>query len=315
MALISFIGFGELGAGLAERLGASGAHEMRAWIRERSDRAADSALNERVASAGVERRLSLGEAVAGADAVLSVVPGSASRPSAERAAELLDRGTLYVDLTTTAIADKEAGARAVQQAGGRYVDAAVLGAAAVAGVTLRIVASGDGASEWRDLSRCDGLSTQVLEGPAGRATQLKLIRSAYMKGRDALVVETLLAARRIGVENRLVASIEGAGERVPFSDLADRVLRSLALHAGRRAKELGDSADALLAAGVDPRLAQAGADVLRRVADAGLREEFGGERPESGAEVLALLDRRMASEGGGSVNRAADAPGSEARRE
>jgi 3-hydroxyisobutyrate dehydrogenase-like beta-hydroxyacid dehydrogenase len=315
VALISFIGFGELGVALAERLGASGANEMRAWIRDRSDRAADDALSQRVASAGVERRRSLEETVAGADAVLSVVSGSASRRVAERSAEFLDRGTLYVDLTTTAMADKEAGARAVQGAGGNYVDAAVLGAAAVASAKLSIVASGNGAREWRELSRCEGLSTEVLDGPAGCATQLKLIRSAYMKGRDALVVETLLAARRIGLEDRLIASIEGAGERVPFSDLADRVLRSLALHAGRRAKELGDSADALLDVGVDPRLARAGADVLRRVADAGLHEEFGGERPESGALVLALLDERMADEGEGRVNRATDAPGSEPRRE
>jgi 3-hydroxyisobutyrate dehydrogenase-like beta-hydroxyacid dehydrogenase len=295
LARISFIGFGELGAGLAERLGTSKAHDMRAWIRARPDPAADDVLSQRVASAGVERCPSLGEALAGADAVLSVVPGSASRPTAERSAELLDPGALYVDLTTTAVADKEAGARAVQGAGGRYVDAAVLGAAAVAGATLSIVASGDGADEWRELSRCEGLTTQVLDGPAGRATQLKLLRSAYMKGRDALVVETLLAARRAGLQDRLAASIEGAGERVPFPDLADRVLRSLAVHAERRATELSESADALLAVGVDPQLARAGAEVLQRVAGAGLREEFGGERPDSGAAVLALLDERLTS--------------------
>ena len=294
MALIAFIGFGELGAALAERLGHSGVHEMRAWTRERSDPASAAALARRLRSAGVERCASLQEALRGADAVLCVVPGTASRALTKRSAAFLDEGALYVDLTATPVADKEVGAEVVGLAGGRFVDAAVLGTVAVPAVTVPIVASGRGAREWQELARCEGLSVETLDGPAGRATQLKLLRSVYMKGRDALVVETLLAARRCGLEDRVIASIEGAAERVPFASLADRVLRSLAIHAARRAAELRDSGDAVLATGVDPLLARAGAEVLRRVADAGLREELRGERPESGADVLALLDERMA---------------------
>jgi 3-hydroxyisobutyrate dehydrogenase-like beta-hydroxyacid dehydrogenase len=293
VACVAFIGFGELGAALAERLGRSGRHRMRAWTRERSDRESAAALARRLRAAGVEQCASLRDAVGGAVIVLSVVPGAASRTLAERAAPFLDEGALYVDLTAAAIADKEAGAEAVESAGGRYVDAAVLGTVAVPAETIPIVASGQGASQWRDLARCEGLSIEALDGPAGRATQLKLLRSVYMKGRDALVVETLLAARRCGLEDRVTASIEVPSERVPFAELADRVLRSLALHAARRAEELRSSGDAVLAAGVEPRLARAAAEVLEGVAAAGLREEFRGERPESGDEVLALLDERI----------------------
>jgi 3-hydroxyisobutyrate dehydrogenase-like beta-hydroxyacid dehydrogenase len=294
VALVAFIGFGELGAALAERLGRSGVHRMRAWTRERSDPVAAAALAARLRAAGVDRCESLEDAVRDAAAVLSVVSGGASRALAERGAAFLDQGALYVDLSAAAPADKEAGAQAVEAAGGRYADAAVLGTAAVSAVTIPIVASGSGAGEWRGLARCDGLSVEVLEGPAGRATQLKLLRSVYMKGRDALIVETLLAARRCGLEERVAASIEGPGERVPFAELADRVLRSLGVHAARRAEELRSCGDVVMAAGVEPTLARAAAEVLGRVADAGLREELGGERPASGAEVLALLDERMA---------------------
>jgi 3-hydroxyisobutyrate dehydrogenase-like beta-hydroxyacid dehydrogenase len=293
VAVVAFIGFGELGAALADRLGRSGLHEMRVWTRERSDPASAAALTRQLRSAGVEQCASLQDAVRDAAAVLSVVPGGASRALAERSAAFLDEAALYVDLTAAAVADKEAGAKVVELAGGRYVDGAVLGAVAAGAATIPIVASGRGAREWQELAPCEGLSVEALDGPAGRATQLKLLRSVYMKGRDALVVETLLAARRCGLEDRVAASIEGAGESVPFTDLADRVLRSLAVHAARRAEELRNSGDVVLGTGVEPTLARAGVEVLGRVADVGLREEFRGERPASGADVLALLDERM----------------------
>jgi 3-hydroxyisobutyrate dehydrogenase-like beta-hydroxyacid dehydrogenase len=293
MAAVAFIGFGELGAALAQRLRDTGRHELRAWTRERSDPESAAALDRRLAAAGVEQLGSLQETLRGVAAVLSVVPGAASRALAERSAPFLDRGALYVDLTAAAVADKEAGAKAVDSAGGLYVDGAVLGTVAVPTEAIPIVASGRGARQWEELARCDGLSVEVLDGPAGQATRLKLLRSVYMKGRDALVVETLLAARRCGLEDRVAASIEGPGEGVPFTALADRVLRSLAVHAARRAEELRNSGDVVLETGVEPTLARAGAEVLERVAEAGLRKELHGERPESGAEVLALLDERI----------------------
>jgi len=295
VALVAFIGFGELGAALARRLGDSGAHEMRAWTRDRPDldAAGLAARTERMRAAGVERIATLEDALRGADLVLSVVSGESAREVAERSAGLLDNDALYADLTAAPVADKEASAKVVGRSGGRYVDGAVLGTVAVPDAKIPIVASGDGAPALQELAACKGISVETLDGPPGRATQLKLLRSVYMKGRDALVVETLLAARRCGLEERLVASIEGPGERVSFADLSDRTLRSLAVHAGRRAEELDSSTDVVRGTGIAPLLAPAAAETLRRVAETGVREAFDGRRPESSAEVLALLDERF----------------------
>lgn len=298
MTLVAFIGFGELGSALAQRLGGSSAHEMRAWTRDRPDLgAAEIATRaERVRAAGVGPVAALEDALRGADVVFSVVAGKSARELAERSAELLDDGALYVDLTSAAVADKKAAAEAVERSGGRYVDCAVLGTVAVPDATIPIVASGQGAQELSEILACEGISVEILDAPVGRATQLKLLRSVYMKGRDALVVETLLAARRYGLEKQVIASIEGPGERVSFAELADRVLRSLAVHAGRRADELDASTETVRASGIDPLLASAAADVLRLVASTGVREALGGTRPEDGDEVLALLDQRLSEE-------------------
>jgi hypothetical protein len=71
---------------------------------------------------------------------------------------------------------------------------------------------------------------------------------------------------------------------VPFTELAERVLRALAVHAGRRSEELDSAAALLRELGVDPLVTEAGADRLRRAA--GLRERFGGERPAEGRATL-----------------------------
>lgn len=310
MALIAFIGFGELGAALAERIAGSRSHDLCAWTREQSDPVASAALLARLARTGVERRRSLEAAIEGADGVLSVVPTTASLSVARRSSALLGKGALYVDLTAAPLADKQAGAQLVARAGGLYVDGAVLGAAAAGSEPMPILACGPGAHEWRRLARCDGLAVEVLDAPVGHATLLKLLRSVYMKGRDALIVETLLAARRYGLERELAASIQGPGERVPFSALSDRVLRSLAIHAERRADELQASSEVLLEAGVNPRLTSAGAQLLGEIALLGLRDAFAGQRPEDGAEVLALIDELLGeSDTGKTAARRADGRG------
>jgi hypothetical protein len=163
---------------------------------------------------------------------------------------------------------------------------------ATSGFEVPIVASGPGAHGWRALVVPQGLVVEVLDAPAGQATLVKLLRSVYMKGRDALILEMMIAARRYGLEELVARSIQGPGETVPFPALAERVLRALAVHADRRADELLASSEVVRAVGVDPVITRAGSQVLRGVAELELREVFHRERPSSGDDVLAAIDER-----------------------
>jgi 3-hydroxyisobutyrate dehydrogenase-like beta-hydroxyacid dehydrogenase len=260
MAVIALFGVGELGSVLRNAL--SRGHEVRPWSR----------------SSGT----SLTAALEGAQTVLSAVPGSASRDVFEAALPLLAADTPFIDLTSAAPQIKEESAQRHRM----YADAAVLGTVIASGAEVPIVAAGPAAPAFAEL----GLNVTVLEGASpGDAARLKLIRSVYMKGRDALVLETMLAARRAGIEDEVARSIAGPGEQVPFTELSERVLRALALHAGRRADELASSAAILRELGVDPLMAEAGAERLRSIAH--LREHFGGERPASGGETLEAAER------------------------
>jgi 3-hydroxyisobutyrate dehydrogenase-like beta-hydroxyacid dehydrogenase len=290
MAVLSFIGFGELGSSLAEGLGRSGGHVVRSYTRERSAPAAAAMLEDRLRRAATHRCASLEEALAGATAVLSVVPASESLAVAERCAPLLERGAYYVDFTASAVADKQAGEALVTEVGALYVDAAVLGTVAMSGFEVPIVLSGRGAAGWKAIAEGEGMVVEALDAPAGHATLVKLLRSVYMKGRDALILEMMLTARHYGLDERVAESITGPGERVPFTALAERVLCSLAVHAERRADELLASSEVVRAAGVEPLMTLAGADVLRRLAELDLREAFDRERPSNGDQVLEAIE-------------------------
>jgi 3-hydroxyisobutyrate dehydrogenase-like beta-hydroxyacid dehydrogenase len=209
---------------------------------------------------------------------------------AERCAPLLDPEAYYVDLSSARVAVKQDGAELVSEAGAQYVDGAVLGTVATSGFGVPIVASGPGARGFAALVESEGLLVEVLDAPVGHATLLKLLRSVYMKGRDALIVEMMLTARHYGLERQVAESIKGPGEEVPFSALAERVLCALAVHSERRAEELAASSEVVRAAGVEPSMTSAGVEVLRHLSELELRAHFDRERPANADDVLARIE-------------------------
>lgn len=273
---IAVIGFGELGSALTAGLSASA--EVVVHTRRPDD--------GRVAAAGGRRAGTLAEAVADADVVLSAVPTAASSAVVAAAAPVLPRAALFADLTSAGPAVKAANAAHL----GGYVDAAVLGAVAVSGWRVPIAASGPSAGPWRDVVAPLGLQVRVLDGEVGQAARLKLLRSTYLKGRDALVLELVLGARALGLEDEVLASIPT--ETAAFAEVCDRVVRSLAVHAGRRADELADAVDLLREAGVTATVAEAALERLRALAALGLREHYGGRRPDDAEAVLAEITAR-----------------------
>ncbi len=260
------IGNGELGRSLAAALGAR--------------------IYERGGSCSLE------EVLRGATCAIAAVPVAAAAEVAGAAAGLLGPGAVYVDPSPALPEAKAQLEPVIAGGGGLYVDAAVLGTTAADGAAVPILAAGPGAARFAELA--DVLDIAVLDAPAGAATRIKLLRSVYMKGRDALIAEMLLAARRYGVEEAVVASVKGGGEQAPFPELARRVMTALAIHAGRRADEVAASVEVLRRAGVEPLLATATEKRLRRLEALGLRKRFAGERPADIAEVLEAIDELSA---------------------
>ncbi len=240
--------------------------------------------------AGVCASESVGAAVRDADVVIAAVPAAAATEIVGACTPHLGDGQLYVDPSSSLPVVKREAAALIEQSGSDYVDVAVIGTVVTAGAGVPMLAAGRGAARWQQEASAVGSSVTAVGGQAGDAALVKLLRSVFMKGRDALVLEMLLAARRYGVEHAVLASIGGPAEQVPFPSLAERVMCSLAVYAERRADELADTASLLEEVGVDPLMTQAGESRLRLFAESGLRARFGGERPHDLTEVLRSLD-------------------------
>jgi 3-hydroxyisobutyrate dehydrogenase-like beta-hydroxyacid dehydrogenase len=293
MTNIAFVGFGELASSLAAGLARSGRHRLRAYIRAWPG--ASERYEGGLKAADTTPYGSLAEAMADAEVVLAAAPAMVSNQLAREAGAHLKPGALYAELATASGADKKAAAAALEPYRVLYADAAVLGTVASDGYRVPILVSGPGASALRSLLDPEGFNVTEIAGPVGQAALVKLLRSAYLKGRDALIVETLLAARRHGLQEVVVESLNRPGDRLPFNDIATRVLCSVAVHAGRRAHELEQSGEALREVGIDPALARAASQALDRIAQLGLSDVLGEGRPTDPAAVLAAIDELDAS--------------------
>ena len=286
-ARVAILGFGALGQAFADGLRAGGS-EIAAWTRPPRDLGAHRA---RLDATGATECSTLTAAVSGARVVIGAVPTGVAAEIAERAVPLLAPGALYVDPAPQAPEAKRRVADLVARIGASYADVAVIGTVAVDGHRVAMMASGDGAGEWAAFAAPSGFRVSVLDGPAGAASRVKLLRSVYMKGRDALILEMMVAARRHGLEETVVASIGGPAEQVSFEQLVDRVMRSVAQYAGRRAAELTTAAELVAETGLAPVVCDAGAARLRWLHELGITDMFSGERPGSASAVLDAIDR------------------------
>jgi 3-hydroxyisobutyrate dehydrogenase-like beta-hydroxyacid dehydrogenase len=287
--ILTFLGFGELSGAWAGALRPREDLEVRVYARPPRDPAAAQEQARRAGAAGVELDESLVRAVSGADVVLACVPSHAALEVGSACLEILRPGTVYVDPTPADPETKRALAERMLAHGVAYADVALLGTVVVSGLDLPMIAAGPGAARWAEIGAGLGMRITPIEGDAGRAAAIKLIRSVYMKGRDALVLEMLVAARRHGVEHDVIRSIGGAGERVPFDALADRVMGALSVHAARRADELRASAGQLRTVGVDPLVTEAAERRLRWLADLGVHERL-PRRSDVASDVLDAID-------------------------
>jgi len=247
-ARVTVIGAGELGRALLRTLQEAGCRAPRVVGRPGTG----DTWRDSVVAAGGQPCATLAEAVDGAELVLVCVPARASSSVAAAAARSLAPGVVWADLASSSPDGKQACAQLIAAHGGRYVDGAVLGAVAAAGGRVPVLACGDGADLLAAWAPGLGLTVSTLDGPAGTAARVKLLRSVYLKGRDALIAEMNAAAEVFGLERVVAESIRGPGEEVAFPALAERVLASLAKHAERRADELSASSILLRSAGVAP---------------------------------------------------------------
>ena len=255
MSVLTVLGLGEAGGRIAGDLVAAGA-DVRGY---------DPAVTS--VPEGVTRVADPAQAVAESSVVLVLTTAATAHAVAESVLPALPADAVYADLNTAAPALKRDLAALVAEAGGRFADVALLGPVPARGLGTPALASGPGAPAFADALVPLGMPVEVVSSDAGDAAACKLLRSVFMKGLAASVLESVQAAEAAGRAGWLrdeIAAVVG-------EPLLERLIEGSRLHAVRRVDELEAARDLLLELGVEPRVTSASAAVLGELATAGGR--------------------------------------------
>lgn len=202
MTTIAIIGAGAMGSWAARRLTENGCTVLTP-LGGRSD-----ATRARAAEAGM-RDATLGE-IAGAELILSIVPPAQAAAVVETLAPVFAGANppLFCDANAIAPEHKRQLAARVAKLGGRLVDGTIIGGP-ITGNTggPRLYLCGEGAEDVARLREW-GIDTRIICGPLGAAATLKMCYAGINKGTIGLVTAMLLAARRHGAAEDLIAEMK-----------------------------------------------------------------------------------------------------------
>jgi 3-hydroxyisobutyrate dehydrogenase-like beta-hydroxyacid dehydrogenase len=253
---IALIGYGEVGQILAVDLHAAGARDLVIWDRLFP---LPSSVPSRAAPS-VEARIaaSMADAVTGAGLIISAVTAANCVPAAREASGSISPGAVYLDLNSVAPQTKCAAAAAVEAGGGRYVEAAVMSPIAPKRIGSPMLIGGLHAAAFEPLARKLGFTgARVFDSALGRASAAKMCRSVMIKGLEALLTESLLAARRYGVEQAVLESLRDLAPNEDWERTAAYMISRSLKHGRRRAEEMREAARAVADAGVEPLMSLA----------------------------------------------------------
>ncbi|MBI3709521.1 MAG: NAD(P)-dependent oxidoreductase [Proteobacteria bacterium] len=263
---IALIGFGEVGKIFADGLVRSGNHDVAAYD-ILLDSPGASAIRDKARQLGVEVCASAAAVAANARIVISAVTASAARAVAEQAASYLRPGQLFLDINSVSPDTKRDSAAAVEKSGARYVEAAVMAPVPPFGIKVPILLGGGAGDDVAAILNRAGMKMEAVSAVVGQASAVKMCRSIMIKGLEALIVESMITARRYGVEDKVLASLKETYPGIDWNELAGYMIGRTIHHGRRRASEMREVADTVSVVGLVPLMASATAGRQDWVAD------------------------------------------------
>jgi 3-hydroxyisobutyrate dehydrogenase-like beta-hydroxyacid dehydrogenase len=264
---ICLFGFGEVGQLLGTDLAAHDVH-LGAWdvkFLDPSSKPSQAAARYEHVRAAADAR----DAVRHAELIISAVTAEQAFPAAWAAAASLATNAYFLDLNSVSPGVKQQAARVIHDAGGRYIEAAVMAAFPAKRLAVPIHLGGPHAQGFAPIARAMGLSNiTVFSDTLGLASAAKMCRSIIIKGMEALILESMLTARHYGVEQAVLDSLADLLPAADWRTQSQYMMSRALLHGQRRAEEMHEAAATTAAAGLEPLL---GIAIAERQAWAGAR--------------------------------------------
>lgn len=236
---VAFIGFGEAATAFVGGWTEAGLRPARIAAH---DIAPMDRMAERFASHDVTGHAAPAGALAGVQAVFCVVTADQALAAAEAAAPYLPEGALWFDCNSCAPGTKRRAAEVIEGAGGRYVDVAVMAPVHPRRHHVPLLLAGPHAEAAAPVLRALDMRPEVAGAEVGQASSIKMVRSVMIKGMEALSAECFLSARRAGVEEAVLASLDASDPEMEWARRGAYYLERMMVHGRRRAAEMREVA-------------------------------------------------------------------------
>lgn len=239
---IAIIGAGEVGLTYAQPWSAAGHQIILCDLHPSANALAFAAAR------GMDIGTSVTEVVADCDVAVSCVFGTVSLAVADQALTCMAKNTLYIDMTTADPAQIRQAATRASALAIEYVDVAILGAIALTHEKTNLLGAGVGIDRAMALYSSIGAPLKRVDGgAAGDAAALKILRSVFTKGLEALTIECFMAAEKQGVTDKLHDALSDI-DQASLRDFLGALIRTHVVHAPRRLKEVEEAERQLRAA-------------------------------------------------------------------
>lgn len=292
MDKVGFVGFGEAAFAIAQGLAAHGVRPLFAFDRNIDDPTMGEVIRDRLRAARVNQVPDLESLLEACDLILSLVPPDVALSVASQAAPRMEGGKTFVDMNSVSPGTKKAMARLFAGTEGTFLEGVILGAIASLGYKSPILVCGEKADDFARAMNEHGLKVTRIVGDIGSASALKMLRSVFAKGVEALLLEMLIAAERSGVIEPLMEDLVQYMDEHSFKDVANTWVTTNAVHAARRTAEMDQVVGALRELSVDPIMARAIKERLQKSAESAARQHFQGRPPGDYHDVIAYLSER-----------------------
>ena len=210
------------------------------------------------------------------DLILAILVPDQAIPLARQVAASIKRtGTqpAYADCNAIAPNTSKQIDEIISSAGGRYIDAGIIGGPPSQDEQTRFYASGPHEDILTQLGG-NGILVRPMGGEVGRASGIKMCYASVTKGTAALHTAVLTTAESLGLSRELLKELEESqGQRLQ----AMESIKTLSAKAFRWVGEMEEIAATYESAGVTPHFHQGAAEIFRMIADS----PIGDERPET----------------------------------
>jgi len=288
---VGFITPGDMGQAVAMQIKARGFTVCTA-LDKRSERSKKLAREAGLTDVGSIERL-----VTECDIVLSVMnPGSAVDFARDAASALRSTGRkiLIADCNAVSPDTVHEIAGIIEKAGGRFLDGGIIGSPPRGTTKTNLYVSGPGATDLEQLAGPQ-LKVHVVSERIADASALKMCYGAINKGMQALWLDIMIAAQRLGVDGLLEQQLRQG--RSELYDWAHGQFPVLTPKAYRWVPEMIEISKTLGTSGVTPKVFQGAADIYAFVAATPLGKETPENRDKSrtGKDVVRMLAEARAA--------------------